>query len=153
MHRVRMFKQTTKSVLTMSCISILILLLALVLWKYDWYDCYIAFMYGWAKVKLSLKAVIPNSYWHIDYYRRDLSLARVDSIQFMNDTYVKRTTAGLLMALKEVLYYSPLIVIASILGSASFFGFFSKRQRSSLSSKEILRGHDLAGPRGNPPEK
>jgi type IV conjugative transfer system coupling protein TraD len=143
MHRVRMFKQTMKLVLSLSAVSILCLLSTLVFWKFDWYDCYMAIMYGWAHTKLSMKVFIPHSYSFIDFYRRDLTLMRVNSINFMSDPYVRHSVSGILETLKEGFYYSPLLVLFSFVGSTSFLGFFSKKQRSSLSSKEILRGHEL----------
>lgn len=143
MHRVRMFKQTMKLVMSISAVSIFLLLLILVFLKFDWHDCYIAIMYGWAQTKLSMKLLIPHSYAFIEFYTRDLTLMRAKSINFIHDPYVLQSVYGILATLKNGLYYSPLIVLCCFAGSTSFLGFFSKKQRSSLSSKQILRGHEL----------
>ncbi|MEN8236789.1 MAG: type IV conjugative transfer system coupling protein TraD [Pseudomonadota bacterium] len=147
MHRLRMFRQTLKIALTFASALCVIVLVVVLMLKFDWYDGYTAIMCWWAKAKISMQVFIPKSYHHLDIYLRDMSIARVDSIKYINDAYVHATTLKVQQSIKEVLFYSPLIFFVSAVGSVMYFGRFSKQQRSSLSSKQILRGQQLVSPK------
>lgn len=147
MHRMRMFKQTMKLVLSLSCVSIILLTAAMIFWQFDWYDCYIAIMYSWAKTKLTLQLIMPKSYNYIDFYARNLTFMRIDSLKFMRDPYVLGTTTRILASLKSVVYYSPILVLVSFVSSVKFFGVYSRQQRASLSSKKIMRGTEIVEPK------
>ncbi len=146
MHRLRMFKQTMRVALAFSAISVALVLLGIFLWRFDWYDCYTAIMCWWAKAKISMQALMPNSYKNLDIYLRNKTLVRIDSFKYINDFYVRDVTARVAATFVEMLVWAPILVCVNIVGSFIFFGRFSKKQRSSLSSKQVLRGQELIKP-------